>query len=195
MLPLPPTANSYWNTRVVKQKGTGRMMGIPYTTDAAKDYKSDIEERMTDLHCRFYSKKPLEMTVVVCPADARRQDISNRLKTFEDALKDAKVFEDDSQMVAIHLYLGPKIKQGRVMLFLSEVLIDSDRILSHGLSVKYIASHYAAPVLPEPAPQQSGELFQDEVSDEVGVRRPSRRQLAGRRARRLHGAPQEPEQG
>lgn len=188
MLPLPPTTNGYWGTRVVKQKGTNRLMAIVYTTDDAKAYKKDILQRMTDYRARFFSKHSLAMTMIVCPADARRQDISNRLKSFEDAIKDAGVFEDDCQVVAHSLYLGPKIKQGRVMLFLSEVVIDSERLLSYGLSVKYIAPHYTTPVIPESAPQQSGELFQDEVRDEVGVRRPSRRQLAGRRARGEGGA-------
>jgi Holliday junction resolvase RusA-like endonuclease len=189
MLPLPPTTNSYWNTRIVFNKGQQRHMGIPYTTHEAKEYAADIEERIMDKQCRYFSKQPLEMTMIICPRDARRQDISNRLKTFEDALKNAGVFEDDCQMVGIHLLKGPTIKQGRVVLFLSEVRIDVDMILSRAMSMKYIAPGYQEPVIRlDEAPQQSGDMFPvDEVRDEARVRHPSRRQLASARASRTGG--------
>lgn len=189
MLPLPPSTNSYWRSRIVFSKEQQRHMAIPYTTDEAKNYIEDISERIMDARCRYFSKQALQMTVIVCPRDARRQDISNRLKGFEDALKEAKVFEDDSQMVAIQMLLGPKIKQGRVVVFLSEVRIDVDMILTRALSVKYVAPSYQEPVLNIPAASpQSGDLFAvDEVRDEPAVRHPARRRLAGPNSRRSGG--------
>lgn len=186
MLPLPPTTNSYWGERIVFNKKQQRHMAMPYVTHEAKAYAKEIAERIMESKCRFFSKNPLEMTMVICPRDARRQDISNRLKGFEDALKEAEVFEDDCQMVGIHLLKGPTIQQGRVVLFLSEVIIDLNAILARAMSVKYIAPGWAEPVLPIATPQ-SGDLFADEVRNEVVVRRSTRRQLEGRRAVRLGG--------
>lgn len=178
MLPMPPTINSYWADRII-QKGA-RAFGARYVTHEGKHYMAQMEERVTDLRMRYHSEAMLAMMMVVCFRDARRNDLDNRVKSFQDSLKQAKVYMDDSQIELLQVIKGPNIQEGRVLLFLSEIRIDYDRLLADALSVKYISGGY----LPAPAaetPQQSGDLFQDEAS-EASVRRSARRVPARRRS-------------
>lgn len=186
MIPMPPTINGYWGERIVFNKKMGRHMAMPYVTHEGKEYAKDIAERVMDARARFFTKSRLFMTLALCFRDARRTDLDNRIKPLQDSLKEAGVYEDDCQIDGVLMLRGPNIKEGRVVLGLHEVVVNANAVLDSSLSVKYIAGGYQAPVLdmgPAPSPQ-SGELFQDEVPHETGVRRSSRRGVASGHPRR-----------
>ena len=64
---------------------------------------------------RFGDAK-LEMTVTINFRDKRKADISNRIKALEDALVQAGLMDDDSQIKVLHVYEGPIVKGGRCTL-------------------------------------------------------------------------------
>ncbi|WP_423459954.1 RusA family crossover junction endodeoxyribonuclease [Ottowia sp. VDI28] len=41
-LPYPPSANRYWETRIIKAKATGRMMALTYVSREAKEFKETV---------------------------------------------------------------------------------------------------------------------------------------------------------
>jgi Holliday junction resolvase RusA-like endonuclease len=101
-LPLPPTINSYWGF-----SGHRRFL-----TAKAVQFKAEVSHAVSQQPIRFGDAK-LEMTVTINFRDKRIADISNRLKALEDALVQAGLMDDDSQLKVIHLYEGPIVKGGK----------------------------------------------------------------------------------
>lgn len=101
--PLPPTINSYYQF-----KGHRRYVG-----DAGKKFKADVAQIVSQQPIRFGAEK-LSMMVTINFRDKRTQDLSNRIKALEDAMCQAGLFDDDSQIKEIHIYEGEIIKNGRV---------------------------------------------------------------------------------
>src|SRR5256885_57757 len=58
-LPMPPSQNQYWRSRVVKVKATGRDMAIIYTTHEAKNYRQRIAELLLEQGAWYRSANPL----------------------------------------------------------------------------------------------------------------------------------------
>ena len=101
-LPLPPTINSYW----------GFFGHRLFLTKKAIDFKESVAHEVSQQKIRFGSAK-LEMTVVINFKDKRKADIANRIKALEDALVQAGLMDDDSQIKILHVYEGPQIKGGK----------------------------------------------------------------------------------
>lgn len=53
---------------------------------------------------------PVHVRVELYPADARRRDIDNYLKSLFDALTDAQVWADDSLVRDLHVKMMPKVE-------------------------------------------------------------------------------------
>jgi Holliday junction resolvase RusA-like endonuclease len=121
-LPMPPSANSAWDYRVLYSKEQKRWMAIKYTTPLYKAYTEEIGWRITAAKSRHWSDNPLRVQVVVCFRDKRVQDIDNRIKPLLDALKTAQLFKDDSQVEELEVRRGPQMDGGRVMLSVWEIL-------------------------------------------------------------------------
>lgn len=102
VLPLPPTINSYWGF-----SGHRRFL-----TKAAVQFKDEVAHSVSQQKIRFGSAK-LEMTVTINFRDRRVADISNRIKALEDALVQAGLMDDDSQIKILHVYEGPIVKGGQ----------------------------------------------------------------------------------
>lgn len=188
MLPMPPSINTYWGERIAFAKAERRPMAMRYVTHEGKAYQKDIAERALEYGLRFHSKARLMLVVATCFRDARTADLDNRIKPLGDALMNAGVYEDDGQIDVLFTARGPTIKQGRIVIGLAEIKPDYEAVLSDALSVKYIAPHMAPAAVAE-KPPQSGDLFEGAADNEAGVRRDSRRNVAGRRAARLGRGP------
>ena len=136
MLPIPPSANAYWRQRVIKLKNpsrkqllyTGGYSAIGYIAPEAQAYRDQVKEMITQLGFRM-SSSALRVEIVVCFSDNRRQDIDNRVKPLIDALKEAGVMEDDTQVVELSVKRGPVIKEGRIVVRVFEIIPDYDRAL------------------------------------------------------------------
>jgi crossover junction endodeoxyribonuclease RusA len=64
-------------------------------------------------HRRFLGKQRLEMTVVLYPPDKRVRDIDNVLKPTIDALCQAHIFNDDSQIDVLFVRRAEVVKGGK----------------------------------------------------------------------------------
>lgn len=100
-LPLPPSVNSYWGF-----SGHRRFLTVK-----AVQFKQDVAHAVSQQRIKLGSAK-LEMTVTINFKDKRVQDISNRIKALEDALVQAGLMDDDSQIKILHVYEGPIVKGG-----------------------------------------------------------------------------------
>lgn len=92
-LPMPPSANRYWRTTVVK----GRAM--TFVSEEAKKYRKDVA-RMATLNTLIYSEVAVTLRVF---RPQRSGDLDNKLKCLFDALKGV-VYADDKQIVEIHAF-------------------------------------------------------------------------------------------
>lgn len=129
-LPMPPSINAYWRTRVVKQKDTERLIAIVYTTDEAKAYQETIKTRMLELKAWYRTAHPLAMKVLLCFKDERAVDLDNRIKPLQDALAHANVIVDDKQIKQIEVREGPRVTPPLCYVTLAEIL--PDRIANRG---------------------------------------------------------------
>jgi len=101
-LPLPPTINSYWGF-----SGHRRFL-----TAKAVQFKANVAHAVSQQKVRFGDAK-LEMTVTINFRDKRVQDLDNRCKPLFDALVQAGLMNDDSQIKVFHVYEGPIVKGGK----------------------------------------------------------------------------------
>jgi len=109
-LPLPPTINSYYgfqgSRRFVKPAGLAfRKLVADIVSEAG--YKT-LESR-------------LSMFVAIYPADRRKQDIDNRIKSLADALTHAGVWLDDEQLDELTIVRREVIKPGQVKIVITEI--------------------------------------------------------------------------
>lgn len=101
-IPLPPTINHYYGFAGHRR----------FLTLAAKEFRVAVAHAVILQPIRFGNVK-LEMSVTINFRDRRRADLSNRIKSLEDALVHAGLLDDDSQFKVIHVYEGPIVKGGK----------------------------------------------------------------------------------
>ena len=105
ILPWPVSINAYWKSRVIKVKGTA--MATTYVSAAGvKFQKSVMAAVIKQLGQHSPRQGRLCVTMRFYAPNARKYDISNFVKTTEDALTKARVWVDDEQIDEEHLYRG-----------------------------------------------------------------------------------------
>ena len=109
-LPLPPTINHYWGF-----SGHRRFLTLQ-----AREFKFLVAYKVSQQKIRFGDSR-LCFTVTLNFKDKRRQDISNRIKALEDALVQAGLFDDDSQIDEEHIYRGEIIREGKALVKISVI--------------------------------------------------------------------------
>ena len=104
-LPWPISINAYWASRVIKVKG--KPMATTYVTAKGVQFQKDVKAAVIK---QLGQHKPLDgrlaVTMKFHQPNARACDISNFVKTTEDALTKAGVWIDDSQIDDEHLVRG-----------------------------------------------------------------------------------------
>jgi crossover junction endodeoxyribonuclease RusA len=97
VLPWPVSINAYWASRVIQVKG--KAMSTTYVTAKGVQFQRDVKAAVT---AQIGQHKPLDGRLSVAmkfhQPNARACDISNFVKTTEDALTKAEVWIDDSQI-------------------------------------------------------------------------------------------------
>lgn len=110
-LPFPPSVNSYWGF-----KGHRRFL-----TKKAVEFKAIVAYQVLKQRTR-YGKQTLEMRIVWHSPDKRIRDIDNPIKPLLDALTQAGLFDDDSQIKKLHIEFGESMKGGKTTVVLSTLL-------------------------------------------------------------------------
>lgn len=116
-LPYPPSVNSYW-----RHLGRGKHL----ISAEGRNYKRRVAELvLVERACRSIQRDPMRgrlvMEVVAYPPDSRRRDIDNLLKATLDALGDAGVYVDDSQIRELLIKWGDKRAGGALDVAISEI--------------------------------------------------------------------------
>lgn len=109
-LPLPPTVNHYYG-----QRGNRRFIKA-----AGVEYRKAVAEIVSDAGIQTLEGR-ISLFVAVYPANRIRQDLDNRMKALQDALTEAGVWNDDSQIDELHLIRRGVEKGGRVEVVITEI--------------------------------------------------------------------------
>ena len=109
-LPLPPSINVYWGFA-----GSRRFLTL-----AAREFKKEVAHIVSQQSVIFGDKR-LSLTATLYFKDRRKSDIDNRIKSLLDALVQAGLFDDDSQIDELHVYRGVIYKQGKSLIKISEL--------------------------------------------------------------------------
>lgn len=140
-LPWPPSANHYWERRIVLPRSWGRVLqpflgemwkrlarnfigdspwpnAQTFIGQKGKSFRADVEAALvarfgTDISPIDFS---VAIRVVAMMPDRRVRDLSNLLKATEDALTHANVWADDSLIDRITIERGPVKKGGELVI-------------------------------------------------------------------------------
>lgn len=108
-LPLPPSVNSYWGFHGSKR----------FLTPRAKEFKWRVHKAFYDSRLPpFQASDRLAITISLHFKDKRTNDLDNRVKSLLDALTQAKVFPDDSQIDKLHVCRGQPDPHGASTVFI-----------------------------------------------------------------------------
>jgi len=109
-LPWPVSINAYWKSRVIKVRGA--VMASTYVTAAGVKFQKDVLAAVIQQlgqHSPLHGR--LCVSMLFHGPSARKYDISNFVKTTEDALTKAGVWVDDEQVDALFLWRKPIDRQ------------------------------------------------------------------------------------
>lgn len=114
-LPYPPSVNTYWGF-----KGSRRFL-----TNKAIHFKAKVFEAFFLSEHGSFGKARLNVTVYLYPPDKRVRDIDNIAKPLLDALTQAGVFNDDSQVDRLLIVRKEQQKGGGCRVIIDTPLKDS----------------------------------------------------------------------
>lgn len=113
-LPLPPTVNHYWGAQGHRR----------FVSKAGVQFKLAVQDYVIENNVPKLGEKRLQMQVTLYPRDRRRQDIDNRIKALWDALCDAGVYFDDSQIDVLIVQRGEIRKGGGCLVMIEELDVE-----------------------------------------------------------------------
>lgn len=107
-LPFPPSVNHYWRI----------FNGRAIVSAEGRKYRNKVAERLR----RAYGLSGrLRISILAVMPDKRRRDLDNLLKASLDAMQNAGVYLDDSQIDHIEVARGHIEKPGRLEVLVREV--------------------------------------------------------------------------
>lgn len=122
-LPFPPTVNSYYRAPV-----KGALKGKHLISESGRKFKKNVYAAVVTQYGGI--PKPVtvdvEVNITLYPPDRRRRDLDNYNKALFDALTNARVWADDSQVKRMQIEWGHVVKQGQVDMTISKYQRDGD---------------------------------------------------------------------
>lgn len=103
ILPFPPSVNAYYG---YTNRGD---IARKYVKKEGKKYKRIVRAKVNSPVVLFPTQR-LEMAVTLHYHQHRDYDLDNRMKGLQDALQDARVFANDSQIDRLLIARGEAIK-------------------------------------------------------------------------------------
>lgn len=100
-LPFPPSINTYWGFHGHRR----------FLTKKALIFKDLVANEVRSQPTRF-GNQYLSLTLEFYPPDRRVRDIDNPIKPLLDSLVQSGLFNDDSQIKVMHIYMKEPIKGG-----------------------------------------------------------------------------------
>ena len=110
-LPWPPTINSYY--KMTRQ-------GQRYLDPKVREFRQLVLDAVREQAPGLTLESRLFMEVYLFPPDRRKRDVDNYMKGLLDALTEAELWTDDSQVDQLHIYRGEVVKAGSVRIEVSE---------------------------------------------------------------------------
>lgn len=108
-LPFPPSVNRYW--RHVAIAGSVRAL----LSADGRQYKTDVGIETVRQRAPRGIAAPVAIHVTLHAPDNRRRDVDNYAKGLLDALVEADVLDDDSQVKDLHLVWGNVQRGGKAV--------------------------------------------------------------------------------
>jgi crossover junction endodeoxyribonuclease RusA len=110
-LPWPPTVNNYY--KVTRH-------GQRYLAAKVRSYRELVEQAISEQAPGLQLTDPLFCEVYLYPPDRRKRDLDNSMKGLLDAITNAGLWEDDSQLDQLHIFRGATISGGAVKIELTD---------------------------------------------------------------------------
>ena len=107
IFPYPPSVNGYWGFH-----GSHR-----YLTPKAKAFKQEVV--LASIGHERYGANRLFVSVILNAPDRRIRDLDNYLKSLGDAMCQAGLFDDDSQIDKLLVERGAIVKGGLCKVIIS----------------------------------------------------------------------------
>lgn len=102
ILPFPPSVNRMWRS----------VNGRAILSKEGREYRASVLSHLWGVEFDTWIC-PVRVSITAIRPDARRRDLDNLLKGILDAMKYARVFEDDSQVHDLRIqWAGPDILKG-----------------------------------------------------------------------------------
>ena len=92
-LPFPPSTNRLWR----------HWQGRTLISKEGRAYRMAVGRLVAVARPEPFGCHPVRMTIDAWMPDGRRRDLDNLLKSTQDALGAARLYEDDSQIVDLHI--------------------------------------------------------------------------------------------
>jgi crossover junction endodeoxyribonuclease RusA len=112
ILPYPPSVNTYWGF-----SGSRRFL-----TKKANEFKRLCKTAFVASNQNPFGLERLSITIHLNPPDRRARDIDNVVKSLLDALGQAGLFVDDSQIDVLCVYRHEPVKGGECRVILLPIL-------------------------------------------------------------------------
>ena len=104
-IPYPPSVNTYWGFHGHRR----------FLTNKAVQFKKDVAHQVSLQPTKTVGDARVEVTITLFPTDKRVRDIDNSVKSCFDALVQANVMNDDSQIDILVVQRGEQIKGGKAL--------------------------------------------------------------------------------
>jgi crossover junction endodeoxyribonuclease RusA len=110
-LPFPPSINTYWGFHGNKR----------FLTKKALQFKAEVKSIILATNTKSFNDDLLVMNIIWFPPDKRIRDIDNPIKPLLDALVQANVMNDDSQIKKLTLEFADIFKGGKALVTITNL--------------------------------------------------------------------------